>query len=171
MGVHDVAVFVFGVIDVGVRAINIALGVVGQVGDVLDLVGVQLFVELQAADLEKLVLVVTAGVVVGLGDGCDLLAVGELSHGKYLQMLFDVCLWFPCVYIIAHKWEQVNRQDNIFTLICEYMGKRKAAAERPSSGPYRATLLARSVRAARKSSSFARRSLLSKMESTISRMV
>lgn len=53
MGVHDVAVFVFGVIDVGVRAINIALGVVGQVGDVLDLVGVQLFVELQAADLEN----------------------------------------------------------------------------------------------------------------------
>ena len=36
VGVHDVAVFVFGVIDVGVRAINIALGVVGQVGDILD---------------------------------------------------------------------------------------------------------------------------------------
>ena len=53
-------------------------------------------------------------------------------------MLYDVCLWFPCVYIITHKWEQVNRQDNIFTLICEYMGQKKSrcqkAQQRPLSG-------------------------------------
>lgn len=171
MGVHDVAVFVFGVIDVGVRAINIALGVVGQVGDVLDLVGVQLFVELQAADLEKLVFVVTAGVVVVMVMVAICLpSVNLVMVNTSKCSLMCVCGSLVSILSLINGSKSTGKITFSLSFVSIW-GKRKAAAERPSSGPYRATLLARSVRAARKSSSFARRSLLSKMESTISRMV
>ena len=171
MGVHDVAVFVFGVIDVGVRAVNIALGVVGQVGDVLDLVGVQLFVELQAADLEKLVFVaqpVLLSVMVMVA--ICLPSVNLVMVNTSKCSLMCVCGSLVSILSLTNRSKSTGRITFSLSFVSIW-SKRKAAAERPSSGPYRATLLARSVRAARKSSSFARRSLLSKMESTISRMV
>lgn len=79
-------------VEVGIGAFSVTLSVVGQIFDVLDFVSAQLFVELQAADLEEVALESGAGGVVGDLDGQELLAVSKLCHNQYPPFCLGFCL-------------------------------------------------------------------------------